>query len=79
MLANLPVVINKMTEYKQMFTHVLPSQSSKDEHEKLYDVLLASYQKWRTMEESQIRVPLSALHRREQSGCHLHQLLVPLD
>ena len=68
-----------MTDYKQMFTNALPTTSNRNEHENLYDTLLASYEKWRAMVESQIRVPLSALHRREQSGRHLRQLIARLD
>ena len=72
-------VVFRMTHYKQMFTNALPTASNLDEHEKLYNAMLASYEKWRAMAESQITVPLLALRRREQSGRRLRQLLARLD
>ena len=72
-------VVLRMTEYKQMFTNALPTASNHADNENLYNALLASYEKWRAMAESQITVPLLALRRREQSGRRLRQLLARLD
>lgn len=82
-LANLPALLEKMAEYKQVFTDALPTAANRDEHERLYDALLVSYEKWRAMAESQCHstVPLSATRTREQagrSGRRLRQLLARL-
>ena len=73
-LSNFSKLIGKMSEYKMGLTKALPP-SSIDEHEKRYAKVIASFRTWSTMAESRIKVPFSAIRRREQSSRRLLSLL----
>lgn len=85
LLATLPDVFQALAKVRRNLTEA-EQALQRANHARLYEKLLTAYETWHTLAASRLRVPLSALRKREQLGrlprarvksntCHLSQLL----
>ena len=68
MLAQLPDVVKKIQSSFKLFSSTMLTENSETGCKTLYDMVIASFNKWQGMAKSNMNVPFQYMHQREQNG-----------